>query len=97
MATLNELAEKYAEMLLKSTNKKIVADEIVTNINQLGYSKSKKQLTYADKEELIKKLYYYLNNPTSNVLHYLSIEKSDNKNFLELISYINNKLKDDDQ
>lgn len=49
MATLEELAEKYTLKLLESND----AQEIITGINQLTYSKSDEKISFEDKRKIV--------------------------------------------
>lgn len=93
MAGFDEIAKECAKALLKTSQKTREADKIAKRINNLVYSGSRERLTYEDKKEILHRIHFYLNNPPSNEeIFYVLLEKSDNKDFLSLISYINSQL-----
>lgn len=88
---IEEIAKQYVKKINRAFDKKKAAKEIVVEINELVYSKSDKPISSRDKEIIIKKMRDYLSG-YRRVGNRRLIQDSDNKNYLELISYIKQQL-----
>ncbi|MGW6297977.1 hypothetical protein [Peribacillus butanolivorans] len=91
MASIDELAKKYARRL-RNLPHIYQADRIITEIENLSYSNTNTKISNEDKKRLLDLIHHYLNYPPSDTKLYQILEKSDNKEFLTLINYINSKL-----
>lgn len=92
MATLESLAEEYAVIIKKSSNKNKAADNVIHRIINLRYTHNNQPLLEQDTLKLLELLREEL--LYDKVLHkFPLLEKSDNINYLQLVNYINSQVK----
>ena len=99
--TREERALHYVERIVKASNKKVELEQILSEINGLVYSESKKPLALADKLKIIEELEKLIKiSPAFESLdstrdyHYTqkSTTASDNSDILDVISAMKKRI-----
>lgn len=92
MMTINEIARKYATELSRDYTKQC-ADKIITQINNLTYTKSQLPISYQDKIKIATEIQKLFDNNDIKIL----LEYSENKEFLQSASYLLQQIKAQDK
>lgn len=91
MATMDDLALKYADYILFNRDNPNVVFEIVNRINGLTFTNSQKHLNSSEKKELINKIEENLLNPRKIRDRFLIKEAEDSRELIKLIQMIRSK------
>ncbi|MBI4834807.1 MAG: hypothetical protein HY811_08330 [Planctomycetes bacterium] len=84
MPTLQELAQRYLEKLRTANNITIAAEEIIEEMEKLTYSNSNTPISSEDKKLIL--------NSMLTIKDKVVIKEADNKNYLQMINYIRQRL-----
>lgn len=96
MATYIEIADRLAKNFITSSDKSAAAQQIVTEINGLIYSESKKPLDFADKKQIVTYIGEFISR--KRPFQYkeggriIIAEQKDNTQYLEMVDYILSQL-----
>ena len=86
MSTKDELAKKYAKLILENGTGVYVANELKRELNSLTYTSTGQNIANEDKKEILLK--------TLNILIKGDFEykEADNRNYLQLITHVIDQL-----
>jgi hypothetical protein len=83
MATIKEIAYKYAERIYYSKNKQEEATKVANEINNLT-NESNKPLSIEEKQDIVNNIRFYLQINLTGKVEF----STDNKEYLALVSHM---------
>lgn len=88
MATLESLAQEYANYLRYNRDNPSAATEIINRINSITYTSSGSKISSSDKEELIDLIEKELSPKRKTRDGYLIVESEDSTQLIRLIQMV---------